>query len=86
MKSAVQPKPILQKPPGYRDPNNTILVLAFVTGTTGLFYLVYDPSLPEIHLGSFQVPRLNITETTDLDTDTAARVEVKNRNGRIAAF
>ncbi|KHN35358.1 hypothetical protein glysoja_028988 [Glycine soja] len=92
-----EPKPILQKPPGYRDPNSkplpppprkpmltpsfqpkpkrrsccriccctfclTILILILVVViAAALFYLIYDPSLPEFHLDSFRVPKLNFT-------------------------
>uniref|UniRef100_A0A0R0KUL4 Late embryogenesis abundant protein LEA-2 subgroup domain-containing protein n=1 Tax=Glycine max TaxID=3847 RepID=A0A0R0KUL4_SOYBN len=117
-----EPKPILQKPPGYRDPDSkpppppprkpmlppsfqpkpkrrsccriccctfclTILILILVVViAAALFYLIYDPSLPEFHLDSFRVPKLNVTEAADgayLDADTSARVEVKNRSGRM---
>ncbi|XP_061363385.1 NDR1/HIN1-like protein 13 [Gastrolobium bilobum] len=125
MESAPQPKPILQKPPGYRDPNTQpamakplpprkpvlppsfrpkpkrrgccriccctcciiILVLIFASViAAGLIYVLYDPSVPEFHLTSFRVPKLNITDKGDgayLDADTATRVEVKNRNSKI---
>ncbi|TKY61292.1 hypothetical protein E2542_SST11142 [Spatholobus suberectus] len=117
-----QPKPILQKPPGYRDPNSqpppppprklvlppsfrpkpkrrsccricccacciiVLILILVVVIAAGLFYLVYDPSLPEFHLGSFRVPKLNVTDGGDgsyLDADTSARVEVKNRSGKM---
>lgn len=140
MESSPPPNPILQKPPGHRDPSITpplppppaaaaaavaatpppvkprkpvlppsfqpkpkrrsccrvccctfciaLFVLLFaVVIAVGLFYLIYDPSLPEFHLESFQVPMLNVSVASDgayLDAETAARVEVKNWNGRIA--
>eukprot|EP00256_Glycine_max_P028456 XP_003554753.1 NDR1/HIN1-like protein 13 [Glycine max] len=121
--SAPQPKPILQKPPGYRDPNSKpppppprklmlppsfqpkrkrrnfcriccctfciliLILLLVLVIAAALFYLIYDPSLPEFHLGSFRVPKLNVTNAADgayLAADTAARVEVKNRSGRMS--
>lgn len=122
MESEPQPKPLLQKPPGYRDPTSQrppfpprkavlppsfrpkpkrqsccrvccctfciiilILILA-VTIAAALFYLIYEPALPEFHLDSFQVPKINVTNGSDgayLDADTAARVEVKNRSGKM---
>ncbi|XP_027351027.1 NDR1/HIN1-like protein 6 [Abrus precatorius] len=124
MESTPPQKPMLQKPPGYRDPNSRppplpprkpvlppsfrpkhkrrrvccriccctccviilILILAVVIAA-GLFYILYNPSLPEFHLSSFRVPKLNVTNDGDaayLDADTATRVEIKNRNAKIA--
>ncbi|RDY03326.1 NDR1/HIN1-like protein 13, partial [Mucuna pruriens] len=115
-----QPKPMLQKPPGYRDPDSKssalrkaalppsfrpkpkrrsccriccctccivilVLILALVIAA-GLFYLIYNPSLPEFHLSSFRILKFNVSDGSDgayLDADTAMRVEVKNRSGKM---
>ncbi|ESW19266.1 hypothetical protein PHAVU_006G110000 [Phaseolus vulgaris] len=63
-----------------------ILFLLFVIAAA-IFYLLYDPALPVFHLGSFRVPKLNVSNSNDgayLDADTAARVEVKNRSGKMS--
>ena len=124
------PKPVLQKPPGYRDPNTAaakplpppprkaplppsfrpkqrrrgggycriccctcciifLVILFAAVVAAALVYAVYDPSLPEFHLVSFRVPKLNVSENNDgayLDADTAARVEVKNRNRKMVWY
>lgn len=62
-----------------------ILILLIMIAAT-LFYLIYEPALPEFHLDSFGVPKLNVTTGSDgafLNADTAARVEVKNRSGKM---
>ncbi|KAK2365308.1 NDR1/HIN1 protein [Trifolium repens] len=129
MESSPQPEIILQKPPGYRDPNATeqqtitikpphpprkphlppsfrpkprkrdrcrvcccifciilfILIFIFVVAAA-LIYFIYQPSLPEFHIGSFRVPNFNVTGTPDvsyLDADTVTMVEVKNRNTKM---
>ncbi|CAJ1961238.1 unnamed protein product [Sphenostylis stenocarpa] len=63
-----------------------LLLLVFVIAA-GIFYLLYEPALPKFHLASFRVPKLNVSDSGDgayLDADTATRVEVKNRSGKMS--
>ncbi|CAK8544885.1 unnamed protein product [Lathyrus sativus] len=51
-----------------------------------LFYILYQPSLPQIHLGSFLVPDFKITTNADgsqLDANSITMVYIKNRNTKI---
>ncbi|GAU13632.1 hypothetical protein TSUD_347360 [Trifolium subterraneum] len=62
-----------------------ILIFIFLVAAA-LIYFIYQPSLPEFHLGSFRVPNFNITGIPDvsyLDADTVTMVEVKNHNTKI---
>lgn len=121
-------KPILQKPPGYRDPTvparapkstqlpirkpisrppayypmkqrrsccricccffcSLIFILILLSlVSSGLFYLWFDPKLPEFHLQSFKIAKFNVAVKSDgtyLDSETTVRVEAKNPNGKI---
>ncbi|KAL2337067.1 hypothetical protein Fmac_011513 [Flemingia macrophylla] len=63
-----------------------IFIFAFVI-TIDIFYLIYEPSLPQFRLASFCVPSLNISNSAVDDpyfnVDTTSRVEVKNRIGKM---
>lgn len=122
--SPPQPKPIiLQKPPGYRDPNTAqkplpprkaalppsfrpkpkkrrccrkccctfciilLLLILILVVAVAVIYILYQPSLPEFHIGSFRVSMFNITVNDDvayLNANTTTMVELKNRNKKIA--
>lgn len=59
-----------------------ILILVFVSAG-GLFYLWFQPRLPEIHLKSINFTKFNVSTTPDgpvLDAQSTIRVEIKNPN------
>lgn len=63
-----------------------ILVFIFIF-LVALFFLLYQPSLPQFHLGSFRVSDFRIKPNADggsLDADTITMVDIKNRNPKIA--
>lgn len=62
-----------------------ILFFLFILAAA-VIYILYQPSIPEFHLGSFRVPSFNITTKSDgayLDANTVTMVEVKNRNAKM---
>ncbi|QCD77557.1 hypothetical protein DEO72_LG1g1182 [Vigna unguiculata] len=64
-----------------------IVIFLFLVIAAAVFYLLYDPALPKFRLSSFRVPKLNVSNTNDgayLDADTTARVEVRNRSGKMS--
>ncbi|KAK7258557.1 hypothetical protein RIF29_24137 [Crotalaria pallida] len=67
-----------------------ILVLIFASViAAGLVYIVYDPALPEFRVSSFGLSNLNVTQKRDgvfLNAETVARVEVKNKSGKMKWF
>ncbi|KAJ7951260.1 putative Late embryogenesis abundant hydroxyproline-rich glycoprotein family [Quillaja saponaria] len=64
-----------------------LIVLFLIAG--GLFYVWYEPKLPEFHLQTFRLPQLNVTVRPDgtyLNAETVTRVEVKNPNNKLGWY
>ncbi|KAG2395319.1 hypothetical protein LR48_Vigan10g161600 [Vigna angularis] len=64
-----------------------LIIFLVLVIAAAAFYLLYDPALPAFRLSSFRVPMLNVSNGNDgayLDADTTARVEVRNRSGKMS--
>ncbi|KAK6918264.1 hypothetical protein RJ641_016686 [Dillenia turbinata] len=122
-------KPVLQKPPGYRDPTLPpvkpilpthrkpvlppsfpqqrrrgrtccrtccciccsvfFILLLLLAIASAVFYVWFQPQLPEYHLRSFELSKFNFSTKSDgtyLDSKAVLRVEVKNSNKKIKVF
>ncbi|KAL0373769.1 UNVERIFIED_CONTAM: hypothetical protein Sradi_3292600 [Sesamum radiatum] len=61
----------------------TIILILAVAAAGGLFYLLFQPRLPEIHLTSINFTKFKVTTASDgpvLDSECSIGVEIKNPN------
>ncbi|KAL0412125.1 UNVERIFIED_CONTAM: hypothetical protein Slati_3802200 [Sesamum latifolium] len=61
----------------------TVILILAVAAAGGLFYLLFQPRLPEIHLTSIDFKKFKVTTASDgpvLDSECSIGVEIKNPN------